>query len=330
MAKIIITIGHGTADDGKTYDSGAVSKDKKYHEFKIAKEIGKYAQEYYNANYAETCDLMNYDGSLSLQERINRLKDDTYDFIAEIHLNAGGGTGTECYYHHQSERGKKYAQQICKNIASAFDVRNRGAKIKLGSSGNDYFGIIRSTKPCAVLVETVFIDNNDDLAKVKTADGQKKCGEAIAKAIAAVRGVGKKGGSSASTSKPSTGTSSSSASYYKKFDSTSIVDGLKSIGVDSSFDNRKKIAVANGISNYEGTPEQNIKLLELARNGKLKKAGSSSASSGSTITYTVKRGDTLTAIAKEYGTTIDSIAELNGIKNKNVIYVGQKLKIKKG
>ena len=46
--KIIITIGHGTADDGKSYDSGAVSKDKKYHEFRIAKEIGKYAQQYYN------------------------------------------------------------------------------------------------------------------------------------------------------------------------------------------------------------------------------------------------------------------------------------------
>lgn len=187
--KIIITIGHGTADDGKSYDSGAVSKDKKYHEFKIAKEIGKYAQKYYNEHYTEHCDLMNYDGGLSLQERINKLKDDTYDFIAEIHLNAGGGTGTECYYHHQSERGKKYAETITKNIASTFDVKNRGAKTKLGSNGNDYFGIIRSTKPCAVLVETVFIDTDSDLAKVKTAAGQKKCGEAIAKAIARVRGL---------------------------------------------------------------------------------------------------------------------------------------------
>lgn len=187
--KIIITIGHGTADDGKSYDSGAVSKDKKYHEFKIAKEIGKYAQKYYNEHYAEHCDLMNYDGGLSLQERINKLKDDTYDFIAEIHLNAGGGTGTECYYHHQSEKGKKYAEAITKNIASTFDVKNRGAKTKLGSNGNDYFGIIRSTKPCAVLVETVFIDTDSDLAKVKTAAEQKKCGEAIAKAIARVRGL---------------------------------------------------------------------------------------------------------------------------------------------
>lgn len=191
MSKIVLTIGHGKSDKGG-YDSGAVSKDKKYHEYKIAREIGKYAQTYYNKHYSEQCDLMNYDGNLSLQERINKLKDNTYDFIAEIHLNAGGGTGTECYYHHLSVRGRKYAKEITNNIASAFNVKNRGSKTKLGSSGNDYFGIIRSTKPCAVLVETLFIDTNSDLNKIKTAEGQKKCGEAIAKAIAKVRGVKEK------------------------------------------------------------------------------------------------------------------------------------------
>nr|DAJ98119.1 MAG TPA: hypothetical protein [Caudoviricetes sp.] len=52
-------------------------------------------------------------------------------------------------------------------------------------------------------------------------------------------------------------------------------------------------------------------------------------SSSSTTTYTVKRGDTLTAIAKKYGTTVSKIASDNNIKNANVIYVGQKLTIKK-
>ena len=49
----------------------------------------------------------------------------------------------------------------------------------------------------------------------------------------------------------------------------------------------------------------------------------------STITYSVKRGDTLSAIAKKYGTTVKAIAAENGIKNVNLIYVGQKLKITK-
>lgn len=59
--------------------------------------------------------------------------------------------------------------------------------------------------------------------------------------------------------------------YYKKYtgNSTSLVDALTSIGVDSSFNNRKKIAKANNISNYSGTAAQNTKLLELLKNGKL-------------------------------------------------------------
>lgn len=46
-----------------------------------------------------------------------------------------------------------------------------------------------------------------------------------------------------------------------------------------------------------------------------------------TVTYTVKRGDTLSAIAKKYNTTVSNIAKLNNIKNVNLIYVGQKLTI---
>ena len=60
--------------------------------------------------------------------------------------------------------------------------------------------------------------------------------------------------------------------YYPAFSSSSIVDGLKSIGVDSSYSNRARIAAANGISGYSGTAAQNNKLCSLAKQGKLKKA----------------------------------------------------------
>lgn len=43
--------------------------------------------------------------------------------------------------------------------------------------------------------------------------------------------------------------------------------------------------------------------------------------------YIVKRGDTLSGIAKKYGTTYQEIARKNGISNPNKIYPGQKLKI---
>ena len=43
--------------------------------------------------------------------------------------------------------------------------------------------------------------------------------------------------------------------------------------------------------------------------------------------YIVRRGNTLTQIAREYGVTIESIVELNDIANPNLIYVGETLRI---
>lgn len=43
--------------------------------------------------------------------------------------------------------------------------------------------------------------------------------------------------------------------------------------------------------------------------------------------YVVKRGDTLSGIAKKYGTTYQKLAAYNNIANPNVIRVGQKIKI---
>lgn len=190
MSDICIIVGHGKSKSGG-YDSGAISKDGKTHEFKIAKEIAKYCADYLNATYMTTASLMNYNGDLYLTDRIKEVNKANYKFIAEIHLNAGEGTGTETYYYNGSPTGKRVADQISKEISSALGVKQRsngvddgGDKVKLNKNGKDYFAIIRDTKPTAVLVETVFIDTESDLAKVYTADGQKKCGVAIAKGIA--------------------------------------------------------------------------------------------------------------------------------------------------
>lgn len=47
------------------------------------------------------------------------------------------------------------------------------------------------------------------------------------------------------------------------------------------------------------------------------------------VYYVVKKGDTLTAIAKKYNTTVKTLADWNSIKNVNLIKVGQKLIVKK-
>ena len=55
----------------------------------------------------------------------------------------------------------------------------------------------------------------------------------------------------------------------KTYKGISLVDALKQIKVDASFSNRKRIAKNNGISNYSGSYSQNLKLLNLLKQGKL-------------------------------------------------------------
>lgn len=187
MSKIAIVVGHGKSKTGG-YDSGAVANG--FHEFKLAKECAKYAKEYLNANYECQADLFNYAGDTYLTDRVAKFKDNTYALLAEIHLNAGGGTGTEVYYSQASKGalGQKAAEKISAQIASDFDIRNRGAKTRLRSDGKDYFAIIRDTKPHAVLVETLFISSND-VYLIDTATEQQKMGKSIAIGIANAMGL---------------------------------------------------------------------------------------------------------------------------------------------
>ena len=46
------------------------------------------------------------------------------------------------------------------------------------------------------------------------------------------------------------------------------------------------------------------------------------------VYYVVKKGDTLTSIAKKYKTTVKQLVKWNNIKNPNLIKVGQKLRVK--
>lgn len=46
------------------------------------------------------------------------------------------------------------------------------------------------------------------------------------------------------------------------------------------------------------------------------------------VYYTVRSGDTLSGIASKYGTTWQKLQAMNGISNPNIIYAGQKLRVK--
>jgi hypothetical protein len=86
---------------------------------------------------------------------------------------------------------------------------------------------------------------------------------------------------------------------------TSIVDALNSIGAESSFAYRKKIAAANNITNYSGTPAQNTTMLNLLKQGKLKKP-----SSGPSIVY-------FPACGQSYNSIVDALVSIGADSSYN-------------
>lgn len=82
---------------------------------------------------------------------------------------------------------------------------------------------------------------------------------------------------------------------------------------------------------YATDPSYTSKLINIIESNNLTRfdngAVSTTPSTNNNGTYTVQAGDTLTAIANKYGTTVDSLVALNSIADKNKIYVGQILKI---
>lgn len=76
-------------------------------------------------------------------------------FVA-VHLNAGGGTGTEVWHYTGNAIGYCYANKLSANIASALKLRDRGAK------STTALYVIRRTNMPAVLIETCFVDRYED------------------------------------------------------------------------------------------------------------------------------------------------------------------------
>lgn len=98
------------------------------------------------------------------------------DYFCSIHLNAGGGRGTEVLYYNGSSKGKLMAVKIASKIAELGFI-NRGAKV-------DIRGLyeLRNTKMPANIIEVCFVDNQSDVNLYRQL-GIEKIGKAIAEGI---------------------------------------------------------------------------------------------------------------------------------------------------
>jgi len=101
------------------------------------------------------------------------------------HTNSATSTkadGSETYYYSKCEKGKKLAE-LCEKHTKALGQNSRGAK-----AWDDLYWIRKTTMP-AVLTESAFICNPNDIAILDTVKEQQAFGEAYAKAILEYLGI---------------------------------------------------------------------------------------------------------------------------------------------
>jgi N-acetylmuramoyl-L-alanine amidase len=109
----------------------------------------------------------------NLKAAVDLATEKNADLFLSIHLNGGGGHGTEVY----TWKGQRLirAEKIVNNL-SALGFANRG--IKDGSS----LYVIRNTKCEAILIEVCFVSSEIDFSLYHT-HGYEKLARAIAKAL---------------------------------------------------------------------------------------------------------------------------------------------------
>ena len=149
--KILLISGHSKSSVGSVGNG--------YKEYTITREFAKLIKNNLSAHAevylynADREDLNAYD---RVATNINDFKG--FDYILEIHFNAGGGTGSEIYIT-SSETGKSVETTIVNKLSNFY--KNRGVKVY------DYY-VIKTIKnklniSCALL-EVCFIDSANDMA----------------------------------------------------------------------------------------------------------------------------------------------------------------------
>ena len=212
MAKrVYVGIGHGGYDSG-TVGNGFKEKD-------LTLSIGKYCNERLKQYGIETKISRTTDCDSSIKSKVAASNAFKANVCMDIHINAGGGDGSEVYYSHVSPNGKKLAQSIV-DATLAIRQNTRGIKVRLDKDGTDYYGMIRETDAPAVLVECAFIDNATDIQIINTEAKRKAFGYAIADGVAKYLGV-----KMPSTSKPTTPSKPTTATV--KIEAPNLKDYLK-------------------------------------------------------------------------------------------------------
>ena len=171
--KVFISVGHGGSDPGAVAN-GFVEKDiNLVMAMAHRDELVRYGVKVAMSRTTDEDD--------STREEIRECNAFGPDLAVSHHNNAGRGDGAEVYYHIGGGTGEVLAQHILDEIVAS-GQNSRGIKTRTrDEDGLDYYGFIRDTYCPAVIVESAFLDNDDDVKIIDTKAEQEAMGRAAAR-----------------------------------------------------------------------------------------------------------------------------------------------------
>ena len=180
MAKVFIGVGHGGMDSGALGGGLREADVNLVMALTMAEELRRHG--------VQVAISRTRDENDPLEEEITEANAYGPDLAIDVHNNAGGGDGFECYVqtNQYAKMSRTFGEALERQVV-AIGQNSRGVKIRT-YTGGDYYGFLRRVKSPAVLVEGAFLDTADRQI-IDTAEKQQAFGRAYAKAALEVLGI---------------------------------------------------------------------------------------------------------------------------------------------
>lgn len=289
---IVIDAGHGGSDSGAV-GNGIIEKD-------LNLAISQYMANRFKELGVPVTMTRTTDETLNSTERVNRIMNaygaNPNVIVISNHINAGGGDGAEVIY--ALRNNSTLADMILSEIAKTGQNIRRAYQRRLPSDpSKDYYFIQRETSPTqAVTVEYGFLDSTlDDVTQLKNFSDEYA--EAVVQAVMRYRRL------------PYTPPAGTNVYVVKSGDSLWSIARSLNITVE-------ELKAANNLSSNLLTIGQVLRIPQMEE----------PPPTGEYVVYTVKAGDSLYSIARNYNTTVSELVNFNNLSTTS-LSIGQQILI---